>query len=107
MTIQPVTKDRLSKFREEPYVDENTRRFIEEYDLFWNPVTMRYDCEGNVSVSDDIVIDGKLKIRFGKVDGWFYCSYNALKSLDGAPKEVGGSFFCDHNKLTTLEGAPN
>ena len=39
---------------------------------------------------------------------YFFCIYcNLLKTLKGAPKEVGGSFMC-HNctSLTSLEGAP-
>ena len=106
LDIHPVTKDRLSKFKENPYVDENTRRFIEENHLVWNPKTMSYDCEGDVIVLDDIVIDGKLRIRFGNVGGNFYCCHNELTSLEGAPNDVGGLFNCDNNNLTTLEGAP-
>ena len=106
LTIQPVTKDRLSKMREEPSVDEKAKRFIEENYLIWNPKTMCYDCEESVKVSKDIVAGGKLKIRFGTVSGEFYCNYNELTSLEGAPKEVGGTFHCGNNNLTTLEGAP-
>ena len=106
LTIQPVTKDMLSKFKENPYVDENTKKFIEESNLVWNPKTMSYDCEGNVKVSKDIVTGGKLKIRFGNVGGNFYCNENHLTTLKGSPKEVCGIFHCSHNKLTTLEGAP-
>jgi len=40
------------------------------------------------------------------VSGDFYCPYNKLTSLEGAPKEVGGDFNCSSNKLTSLEGAP-
>ena len=42
------------------------------------------------------------------VKGYFYCfRCKELKSLEGAPKEVGGSFSCHHcNSLKTLEGAP-
>jgi hypothetical protein len=106
LNIHPVTKDMLSKFREELYIDEKTRRFIEENDLVWNPKTMSYDCGSDVIVSEDIVIDGKLKIRFGKVDGYFDCIGNKLTTLEGAPQEVGGYFSCSNNNLTTLEGAP-
>ncbi len=45
-------------------------------------------------------------IRFGKVTGYFNCSYNNLTSLDGAPLEVGGNFYCYNNQLKNLEGAP-
>ena len=59
---------------------------------------------GNVNL-DDLGLT-KIPINFTEVDGSFYCSYNELTSLKGAPKEVGGSFFCWRNKLTSLEGAP-
>lgn len=42
------------------------------------------------------------------VKGDFYCAYSKkLKSLEGAPKEVGGYFYCSYcNELESLEGAP-
>ena len=106
LDIKPVTKDMLSKMKEEPFVDEEAKRFIEDNNLKWNPKKMCYDCEGKVSVSEDIITDGKLKIRFGKVGDDFSCSGHNLTSLKGAPNEVVGSFHCSDNKLTTLEGAP-
>ena len=36
----------------------------------------------------------------------FYCSYNDLTSLEGAPSSVGRDFWCDYNLLTSLKGAP-
>ena len=39
-------------------------------------------------------------------EGDFYCSYNKLTSLAGAPKSVGGYFYCNSNQLTSLAGAP-
>jgi len=41
-----------------------------------------------------------------KVGGDFYCSYNQLTSLEGAPEKVGENFYCGNNQLTSLEGAP-
>ena len=41
-----------------------------------------------------------------EVVGYFKCSHNNLTSLEGAPKEVGGSFLCYSSRLTSLEGAP-
>ena len=38
--------------------------------------------------------------------GNFYCGYNQLTSLTGAPKHVGGNFNCDENQLISLTGAP-
>ena len=42
------------------------------------------------------------------IKDYFYCTNcNSLKSLEGAPKEVGGDFICFNCKsLTSLEGAP-
>jgi len=51
-------------------------------------------------------IKSVLPIKFGKVNGNFYCSGNPLTSLIGAPREVGGNFYCDNNQLTSLDGAP-
>jgi len=60
--------------------------------------------KGNVDLSGlDLT---KIPINFTEVGGDFYCSYNKLTSLKGAPKKVGGDFICSYNKLTSLEGAP-
>ena len=76
----------------------------------FNPQTNRYDYDGNLGnrilknfVSEDK--DGFI-INFGKVTGNFDCSIIGLKSLKGAPQEVGGSFDCSWNYLISLEGAP-
>ena len=75
-----------------------------------------YDINGNVVdvKGHAIVKNEKIKsltnglFRFGKVSGHFYCTgCPKLKTLEGAPKEVGGSFYCYNcHKLTSLEGAP-
>ena len=64
--------------------EEGNQRFIQLYDKDGNEV------------------DGD-KARW---EGYFYCSYNKLTSLKGAPREVNGSFYCSDNELTSLEGAP-
>lgn len=38
-----------------------------------------------------------LPVRFGKVEGNFFCRNNKLISLEGAPQAVGGVFFCNCN----------
>ena len=106
LNIHPVTKDMLSKMKKEPSVDEETRLFVKDNNLIWNPKTMSYDCDGDVKVSKNIITGGKLKIRFGKVSGSFDCYNNKLTSLEGAPQKVGGFFDCYRNELTTLKGAP-
>ena len=40
------------------------------------------------------------------VKGSFYCAYNQLTTLKGAPQTVGGYFYCSDNQLTSLEGSP-
>lgn len=48
----------------------------------------------------------ELPIKFGKVEGSFFCNGNDLTSLKGSPEYVSGSFWCSQNLLTTLDGAP-
>jgi hypothetical protein len=67
---------------------------------------------GFVDVSGSFDCGGKelkdfLGIRFGKVDGYFYCYTNKLTTLEGSPSEVTGNFDCSNNHLTTLEGSPS
>jgi hypothetical protein len=80
-------------------------------------ICKKYDIE-NYTINPDgtVDVDGsinlykkglkKLPIKFGKVSGYFDCSYNELTTLEGAPKVVGGYSVCNNNQLTTLEGAP-
>src|SRR3990167_9294018 len=62
------------------------------------------DVEGDVNLSHKKL--KKFPVQFGKVRRNFYCSYNQLKSLKGAPQNVGKSFFCSHNQIKSLKGAP-
>ena len=75
-----------------------------------NPQTNRYDYDGNLDekILKNFVSDDKegFTINFGKVTGYFNCSNLSLKSLKGAPTEVGWYFDCVRNQLTSLEGAP-
>lgn len=48
----------------------------------------------------------KIPFAFNEVNGYFMCSMNKLRSLEGSPKIVKGDFFCDGNKLVSLKGAP-
>ena len=74
-----------------------------------------YITDGNVinsksyiTISDMDLVDGKLPFKFGIVDKDFYCrDCPSLKSLKGAPQEVGENFSCSNcTSLTSLEGAP-
>jgi hypothetical protein len=62
------------------------------------------DVEGNVDLANKGL--RKLPLKFGRVTGNFWCSYNQLTSLEGCPTEIGGSFWCFDNLLTSLEGCP-
>lgn len=50
--------------------------------------------------------DGKLPLRFGKVNAEFDCSDCGLTTLEGAPSYVWDDFKCNNNKLTSLVGGP-
>ena len=70
-----------------------------------NPKTGLVDIKGLFQSTHEQLTDFK-GVRFGKVSGGFFCDYNQLTSLEGAPQEVGGDFYCHHNRLTSLEGGP-
>ena len=96
---------------------ENERKDYKEKELnklksifTFNPQTNRYDYDGDLDnkILRDFVSDDKdgFIINFGKITGNFECLRLGLKSLKGAPTEVGGNFYCPGNQLTSLEGAP-
>ncbi len=66
---------------------------------------------GDVDVVGDVILSRldleRLPVRFGAVDGSFWCDGNRLVTLEGAPSTVGGNFWCAGNRLTSLEGAPS
>jgi hypothetical protein len=70
-----------------------------------NPSTGLIDVDGDFDCNRQNLTDFK-GVRFGHVNGYFYCYHNQLTSLVGAPQKVGGDFYCDNNQLTSLEGAP-
>ena len=70
-----------------------------------NPTTGLVDVQGSFDCSSR-GLKSLCGIRFGTVTGDFWCSFNELITLEGAPQTVTGDFRCGHNKLTTLEGAP-
>lgn len=67
--------------------------------------------DGSIDVDGDVSIANgrleKLPLKFNKVSGDFYCSWEELKTLEGCPKEIGGDFFCSYNKLKTLKHSPS
>ena len=96
------------KNEREVYKEKEINRLKSMFTL--NPQTNRYDYDGDLDdnslfnfISKDR--DG-FTINFGKITGKFKCSELGLKSLKGAPIEVGRDFDCHHNHLTSLKGAP-
>jgi hypothetical protein len=70
-----------------------------------NQSTGLIDVDGSFDCNRQNLTDFK-GVRFGHVNGYFYCHNNQLTSLEGAPQTVGGSFSCRDNQLTSLVGAP-
>ena len=62
------------------------------------------DVVGSINLSSKKLT--KISFKFRNVSGDFYCSFNQLQSLEGAPTTVGGNFYCYNNQLKSLEGAP-
>ena len=96
------------KNEREVYKEKELNRLKSMFTL--NPQTNRYDYDGNLNRDKlkNFVSEDKegFTINFGKITGYFDCSYLGLKSLKGAPQEVGGDFYCNNNQLISLEGAP-
>jgi hypothetical protein len=87
---------------------EEQKKFLNKFTMgSWslNSQTGKVDVDGDFSCSLQNIEDLR-GIRFGNVRGGFYCNFNQLTSLEGAPETVGKNFFCDTNRLTDLKGAP-
>ena len=107
INLPPYIRDAIEKERE-GYKEKEINRLKSIFTF--NPQTNRYDYDGDLNVNDLSIFvsedeDG-FTVNFGKVTGNFNCSSLGLKSLKGAPQEVGGNFYCIWNKLTSLKGAP-
>ena len=61
-------------------------------------------------MNENVFIDNRdlktFPFKFGKIRGEFYCAYNKLKTLKGAPNEITLFFNCNGNNLTTLIDGP-
>jgi len=70
----------------------------------------KFNNDGIIDIFEDFNIPvislKKLPFKFGKINGWFDCSYTELKTLNGAPKIVNGDFYCNNNNLITLKYCP-
>jgi hypothetical protein len=73
-----------------------------------NKWTLNYnnevDVDGDVDMSSLNLTE--IPVRFGVVNGTFYCHTNNLTTLKNSPTSVSQSFACYSNNLTTLEVAP-
>jgi hypothetical protein len=93
------------------------QNFIKESKENIDSICKKYDIknytindDGSIDVDENVYLSNRglteLPLKFRKVSGEFYCSYNKLTSLSGSPLSVGGNFSCRNNKLTSLEGSP-
>ena len=92
----------LKLFESFEYIDEICRKYnIKNYTI--NP-------DGTIDVNEDVNFANiglkNLPLKFNNVNGWFDCSHNNLKSLEGSPVEVNDYFTCYNNNLTSFEYAP-
>ena len=63
--------------------------------------------DGSINIDGDVVIlifINELPIKFNKVSGNFYCSYNNLSTLKNFPNEVDEETFLYGNPLKSLDG---
>ena len=63
--------------------------------------------DGTIDVEGDVVIIiyiNELPLKFNKVSGNSYCSYNGLSALKNFPNEVDGETFIYGNPLKSLDG---
>jgi len=65
----------------------------------------RVDVRGNVTINNPVEKISDVA-TFDIVSGTFKCGFASLKSLEGAPTQVGGDFICGTNNLTSLHGSP-
>ena len=104
-TSEEVIKEVVKKFLKKNYINGSKCKISK------NPINGKYivDYNGNLEVKNkNITSLTNEYFELGVIGRVFDCSFcNSLKSLKGAPKEVGGSFYCyGCSLLTSLEGAP-
>jgi hypothetical protein len=88
-------------------LNDQQRKFLDEY----TGGKWSVNSEGLVDIKGSFWCQNQgledfLGIRFGKVSRNFSCRGNQLRTLNGAPSEVGEDFYCYGNQLRTLEGSP-
>ena len=102
-------------------LEKNSDNVIEK-ELLEKFLDKNYRIDGKYTIKNGVVdVKGSVTVKnrdlteltnglfvFGNIDDSFYCySCEKLKSLKGAPKEVGKNFYCyECDNLKTLEGSP-
>ena len=84
-----------------------TEREIHDICKKYNIKNYTINPDGSIDVDGDVVMlifINELPIKFNKVNGNFYCSYNNLSTLKNFPNEVGGETFLYGNPLKSLDG---
>ena len=92
---------------------------ITSFKLFESNLEIEKICK-NLGIEDFQIVDGlvnvlgnvnisakklkKIPVKFGRVEGYFWCHNNQLTSLEGSPQSVGRDLDCYNNQLTHLEG---
>ncbi len=64
----------------------------------------KVDIEGKVDMTNMKLTE--IPVKFGRVGGYFDCSFNNLTTLKNCPDYISGSFYVHRNHLTSLEFAP-
>jgi hypothetical protein len=81
-----------------------TQEQIEFLDKVVERGTWTLNSEGKVDVEGWVNMSGmeliKIPVKFGRVDGYFYCGGNNLTSLENCPDEINDGFYCHRNNLT-------
>jgi hypothetical protein len=94
------------------YINESQNSEFDISVIFDKPYSIdsqgRYSTDGNVNIysSNELVENGKLKIAFHKVGGYFYASDIGLETLEGFPESIGEWIDVHKNYLTDLKHFP-
>lgn len=86
--------------------EEQIKIFVQKKHLIYNKETGRYDCNWNLEISDNELIDGEIPVPLGEISGSFEAirCYH-LKSLKNGPVNVHGGYNIIYCKsLTSLDG---
>lgn len=90
------------------YTKSSRDVLVKKYMLEYDADNDWYNSSTPLSLEEDMVVNGKLAIKFGTVNGDFNCSNIPLESLEGCPREVSGDFNAENcKKLISLKGGPN